>query len=44
MLEMDRMLARNSELFPNVDPAIKKAGDLQMKEDLKKCIPFKEIN
>ena len=41
---MDRMLGRNSELFPTVDPAIKKAGDQQMKADLKRYIPLKEIN
>ena len=41
---MDRMLGRNPELFPIVDPAIKKAGDIEMKEDLRMCIPIKEIN
>lgn len=44
MLEMDRMLGRNAELFPIVDPAIKKAGDVEMKEELKRHIPIKEIN
>ncbi len=41
MLQMERMLGRNPELFPIVDPAIKKAGDIEMKEDLRKCIPIK---
>ena len=27
LLEMNRMLGRNPELFPIVDPAIKKAGE-----------------
>ena len=41
---MNRMQGRNPELFPIVDPAIKKAGDREMKDDLKKNIPVKEIN
>lgn len=38
------MQPRNEELFPIVDPAIKKAGDKEMKEELKKNIPVPEIN
>ena len=44
LLEMNRMQGRNPELFPIVDPAIKKAGDKEMKEELKSYIPVKEIN
>ncbi len=41
---MDRDIGRNPELFPIVDPAIKKAGDAEMTADLKRNIPLKEIN
>lgn len=29
---MEKVIARNKELFPIVDPIIKKAGDQEMKE------------
>ena len=32
LVEMDRDIGRSSELFPIVDPAIKKAGDREMSE------------
>lgn len=38
------MLGRNPQLFPIVDPAIKKVGDTEMKEALKLHIPIKQIN
>jgi hypothetical protein len=41
---MDRDIGRSPELFPIVDPFIKKAGDKEMMEDLKRNIPLKEIN
>lgn len=41
---MDRDIGRSPELFPIVDPAIKKAGDEEMKAELRKNIPLKEIN
>ena len=41
---MNRMQGRNPELFPIVDPAIKKAGDVEMKQELKKHIPMNEMN
>lgn len=44
LLEMSRMQGRNAELFPVVDMIIRKAGDEEMKKELKKCIPVKEIN
>jgi hypothetical protein len=44
LLEMNRMQGRSPELFPIVDPAIKKAGDAEMKQELKQHIPIKEIN
>lgn len=44
MVEMDRDIGRSPELFPIVDPIIKKAGDKEMMLDLKSNIPLKEIN
>lgn len=44
MVEMDRGIGRSPELFPIVDPIIKKAGDKEMMLELKKNIPLKEIN
>lgn len=41
---MDRDIGRSPELFPIVDPIIKKAGDKEMTKDLRKNIPIKEIN
>jgi len=38
MVTMEKVLSRNRELFPIVDPAIKKAGDKEMRETLRKCI------
>jgi hypothetical protein len=33
---MSKILDRSSDLFPIVDPAIKKAGDEEMKSSLKR--------
>ncbi len=38
---MNRMLGRGKELFPIVDPAIKKAGDKEMKDMLREHIPIR---
>ena len=44
MVTMEKVLDRNEELFPIVDPIIKKAGDAEMKETLRRSVPVKEIN
>jgi len=44
MVEMNRMIGRQEELFPIVDPIIKKAGDHEMKEELQKYRPIIDIN
>lgn len=41
MITMDKMKPRTKKFFPIVDPIIKKAGDKEMKESLKKEIPVK---
>ena len=41
---MEKVIDRNKELFPIVDPIIKKGGDNEMKETLRKSVPVKEIN
>ena len=43
-MTMDKNLGRKRQLFPIVDPIIKKAGDAEMKAQLAKEIPVKEIN
>ena len=35
MIPMGKILDRSSDLFPIVDPAIKKAGDEEMKNNLR---------
>lgn len=38
MVTMEKVIARKRELFPVVDPIIKKSGDQEMKEGLRECI------
>lgn len=44
MVTMQKVISRQKDLFPIVDPIIKKMGDREMKEQLKKHTFNFEIN